>query len=132
MTKIELRGSNLPISEALREHLTRKLDFVLRRLGEHVDRIIVRIVDINGPKGGLDKRCRIIARLSPAGIVVVEATDADSYVAVSHAATRMEERIARAVTRRRPRPPAARRGARRQWQEALGPIANGATEGERS
>lgn len=116
--RIEVRGSTVPISEALEEHILRRLDFALRRFADSVDRVIVRLVDLNGPKGGVDKRCRIAARLiSPAPAVIVEATDAGAYMAVSLAAARLEERVARALSRQRdwaaPVRNAARRGQRR-------------------
>ena len=101
MMILDLRSSNLSISEALREHIVRRLDFALRRFASRVHRVVVRLVDVNGPRGGLDKRCRIIAHLSPSGSVIVEATDADVYVAASQAAIRLDERIARALERRR-------------------------------
>ena len=103
MYTTDLRSPNLPISVALREHVARRLDFAIRRFSHRVERVIVRIVDVNGPKGGPDKRCRIIARLEGADVVLVEATDADAYVAVSQATLRLEERVSRALTRRRPR-----------------------------
>ncbi|MBX3193073.1 MAG: HPF/RaiA family ribosome-associated protein [Labilithrix sp.] len=101
--KLEVRSSNVPISEALHAHIARRFDFALRRLAGRVDRALVRLVDLNGPKGGPDKRCRIEARLSSARSVIVEATDADAYVAVSQATARLEERVARALTRQRSR-----------------------------
>lgn len=100
--KIEVRQSNVPISQALDAHIVRKLDFAVRRFAPRLDTIVVRLVDLNGPRGGLDKRCRITASLrSPHVRVVAEATDADAYAAVSQAAAKLEERIGRAITRRR-------------------------------
>ena len=113
MMMIDLRSSNLPISDALREHIVRKLDFAIRRFESHVSRVVVRLVDVNGPRGGPDKRCRIIAHFSPTGSVMVEATDADVYAAASQAAIRLDERVARAVARRRPGRSRARRGGAR-------------------
>ena len=100
MYTIDLRSPNLPISVALREHVVRRLDFALRRFSHRIDRIVVRIVDVNGPRGGPDKRCRIVAHLERAQVVLVEATDSDAYVAVSQAAIRLDERVSRALTRR--------------------------------
>lgn len=100
--KIEVRTANVPVSEALESHILRRLEFALRRFAPRVDRVLVRIVDLNGPKGGPDKRCRIAARLaSPAPSVIVEATDSDAYVAVSQAAARLDERVTRALARQR-------------------------------
>lgn len=113
--KIELRSSNMPISDAMREHVGRRIDFAVRRFASRIERIVVRLVDVNGPKGGPDKRCRIIARFAPHGSVIVEATDADAYVAASQAAIRLDERVSRALMRRRTLPlTARRRGQRRE------------------
>jgi hypothetical protein len=48
---------------------------------------------------------------------MVEATSSDVYTAVTRAAIRADETVARAVTRRRPRPLFARRGGARQARE---------------
>lgn len=109
MIPIELRSSNVPVSVALRAHVSRRLDFAVRRFAHRIARIVVRLVDVNGPKGGPDKRCRIVATLAPDREIVVEATDADAYAAVSQAAIRLDERVARALARRRSRPLAQRR-----------------------
>jgi len=113
MLNIELRSWNVPLSEAMREHVTRRLHFALGRFTHRIERVTVRLVDINGPRGGLDKRCRIVVQLAPARRVVIEAIDSDAYAAVSQAAIRADETVARAVTRRRPRPVASRHGGAR-------------------
>jgi putative sigma-54 modulation protein len=98
---IEVRASNVQISEALASHIERKIDFALRRFAGRVERVVVRLVDLNGPKGGPDKRCKMAARLSaPAPSVIVEAIDGDAYAAVSQAASRLDERVARTLARR--------------------------------
>ncbi len=109
---IDVRSSNLPISEALREHIARRLDFAIRRFAGGISRVVVRLVDVNGPKGGSDKRCRIIAHFSTRGSVMVEAIHEDVYAAASHAAIRLDERVSRALQRRRPRHSSERRPSR--------------------
>ena len=109
MYTLDLRSPNVPISVALREHVVRRLDFAVRRFAHRIARVVVRIVDVNGPRGGPDKRCRIVAHLEGAQTALVEATDSDAYVAVSQAALRLDERVSRALTRRRPRALARRR-----------------------
>lgn len=101
---VEVRGSTVPISEALEEHILRKLDFALRKFADRIERVVVRLADLNGPKGGLDKRCRVEARLfSRSQSLVVEAVDSDAYVAVSQAAARLDERVARTLSKQRVR-----------------------------
>ncbi len=102
------------------------------QLGEHgVVRIVVRLVDLNGPKGGVDKRCRIAAELSArVPGVLVEATDADAYVAVSQAAARLDERVTRALARRKGWPASTRAEVRRL--RGRGPIETQANEANES
>ena len=113
MWNIELRSWNVPLSEAMREHVVRRLGFALGRFAHRIERVVVRLVDINGPKGGVDKRCRIVVQLTQARSVIVEAIDSDAYAAISQAAIRADETVARAITRRRTRPIACRHGGAR-------------------
>ena len=55
---------------------------------------------INADRGGIDKRCRLVAALRRHGVVVAEATHADLYAAVDEAAGRIRRSVTRAVTRR--------------------------------
>ena len=54
------------------------------------------IFDINGPRGGVDKCCRITAHLEPTETVVVEELDTDLFAAIGRAT----EQVARIFTRR--------------------------------
>ena len=83
---IQIRSANVAMSTALHEHVIHRIELALRRFAPRVRRVIVRIVDLNGPKGGLDKRCRIHAALDHGGTVIAEATSADVYVASTRAA----------------------------------------------
>ena len=99
--QIELRESNVSVLEPLRDHVERKLGLATRRFEREIATVVVRIVDINGPRGGLDKCCRMIVRFVDARACFVEATDADAYAAVTTAAARLDERISRMASRRR-------------------------------
>ena len=91
--EIELRHS----PEGFSDYSHRRLAFALGRYMGAVQRVRVRFGDVNGPRGGLDKCCRMTAELIGGGRVVVEAVGADFQVAVDHAANR----LARAVGRER-------------------------------
>jgi ribosome-associated translation inhibitor RaiA len=56
----------------------------------------VSLSDINGPRGGRDKRCKIQVQLAGGKDVLIEDTEADLY----HAIDRAAERADRAVVRR--------------------------------
>ncbi len=66
--------------------------------------MLLRIDDVNGPRGGTDKRCQIVARLAPWGEVRVQELDEDFYAAISRAADRLARAVAREMERRREMP----------------------------
>ena len=102
----EVRGHHLPLSNALKRHAERRLAFALRRFDRWIGGVKVRISDVNGPRGGVDKFCQITAEMVPTGVVRVEASDADAYVVIDRAADRLEQTVRRSVWRIRD----ARRG----------------------
>lgn len=61
------------LSEAgLREHVRRRLERGLGRIGGRIQRVVVRGEDVNGPRGGVDQLCRIEVALRGLAPIVVE------------------------------------------------------------
>lgn len=88
-------------SDAIRHWTTRRILFSLGKLQGAVRSVRVRLRDDNGPKGGVDKRCLMEARLARSGRVVAEVRDADLYTAISRAAQRLGRRVRTEIERRR-------------------------------
>jgi len=61
----------------LRQLADERVRFVLRRLSWLVPRARVQFVDINGPRGGVDKRCRLVLNTDGAGQVIIHSTARD-------------------------------------------------------
>ena len=57
---IDIRFRGLANSEFLRAHIVRRIHFQLRRLGKALGAVVVRLSDVNGPRGGVDKRCQVM------------------------------------------------------------------------
>lgn len=93
---IEVSHRNVALDEKQREWVERRLQFALGRFAARVRRVSVVFSDINGPRGGVDKRCRLRVLLIPDGEVVLE--DIDSSVETVIAM--ISERAARSVARR--------------------------------
>jgi hypothetical protein len=62
----------------------------LARYESRITRIEVHFEDVNGPKGGIDHRCRLEARLSAMKPVIVSDAGADSFVALKGAISKMD------------------------------------------
>ena len=93
--------SRHPHATDLRDLTERRVRFVLRRLGWLVPRAEVQMSDLNGPRGGVDKRCGIEVRLKGAPAIAIDDTEADLYVAIDRAAERTGRTLDRRIARRR-------------------------------
>ncbi|WP_169927945.1 HPF/RaiA family ribosome-associated protein [Labilithrix luteola] len=105
--------SNVALSDALATHIENKLGLALNRFRERIGAVTVRFIDVNGPRGGVDKRCRVMVEIPGHKSVVVEAIDADGYVAITRAASRLDEQVSRAIARLREHPRASTHSPRR-------------------
>jgi hypothetical protein len=80
--------SRHPQATELRDLSERRVRFVLRRLSWFVPRAEVQLSDMNGPRGGVDKRCQVELRTDGAGSVVVAAVAKDWRTALDNALAR--------------------------------------------
>ncbi len=101
--KIDVRFRALDASEPLREHVLRAVHCQLSRFGRELSSVSARIGDVNGPKGGIDKRCQLHVRGPRLGSVVIEEASADAYAAVDACAERAAHSVGRELERLRTR-----------------------------
>jgi ribosome-associated translation inhibitor RaiA len=89
----------------MQAYVEERLRSALLRCSERIYRIRVTLGDVNGPRGGDDKRCQIHVDLGRLPGVVAENKDADLYAAISRstlrAARAVKRRLSRALTRER-------------------------------
>ena len=96
---IRITGNNLSISAALKTDAERRLRTAIAEAGPN--EVEVRLSDVNGPRGGIDKECAVRAVLSRAGVVFVRARGEDAYSTVDKAAGRLRSALARRIGRYR-------------------------------
>ena len=97
---ISVRGRHLAVSDALKAYGVRRLTFAIGSFGSLVSDVEVRVGDMNGPRGGVDKTSLITAVLRPAGTLVARARHANAYSAIDRAAVRIRALLVRHVQRR--------------------------------
>jgi putative sigma-54 modulation protein len=107
--RIETCSKNLPLTRSLEDSIFRAVLFSLGRFTDAIDRVRVSVSDVNGPRGGIDKLCRIQVDLGGLGRFIVQGMDAKAAVAVDEAAERAGRTVRRALDRRTER---RRRAAR--------------------
>jgi predicted transcriptional regulator/ribosome-associated translation inhibitor RaiA len=105
-----IRSLGSELGDDDRKYLRRKLGRKLGKFASSIERTSVRVEDVNGPRGGVDKRCRIKVVLSGLPSVVVDERQPSLQAALDRAL----ERVGRAVrerVHRRSTAPTRRRGA---------------------
>jgi putative sigma-54 modulation protein len=99
--EVDIRIQGTDLAEAIRRYAGRRIRFALGRFAPRVGRVMVRISDINGVRGGVDQCCHITTELPPKGQLVVDQVDADLFTAIDRASERIAEALRRDVQRTR-------------------------------
>lgn len=93
--QIHLRA-RVATEQEVRERAVQRAAFVLRRLHSLMPRVQVQVSSVNGPRGGVDKRCQVEVQTNRGERVVVRSVASDWHDAVNTSLTR----AAQALTRR--------------------------------
>ena len=97
--RIDIQGRGLQFTAPLLEHIERRLRFALTRTSGRIKRVLVRLGDANGPRGGEDQFCRIEVVLQDAPAVLIEDAGADLYAVIDRAAERAGRNVAARIER---------------------------------
>jgi sigma 54 modulation/S30EA-like ribosomal protein len=106
-----VREMGVELDEEARSYIRRKLGMKLGKFAPSVERVSVRVFDVNGPRGGIDQRCLVKVVLSGLPSVVVERRHVSLDAAVAAAVGAAEHAVRRSVSRRRMKPLHRRNGS---------------------
>lgn len=101
--QVSIHGKSVNLTDSFREYITRRLHFALGRFAPALRHISVKAEDVNGARGGIDKRCSVEVQLRSRRTepFVVTTDDADLRAAVDRSANRMARKVANELERRR-------------------------------
>jgi hypothetical protein len=88
--------SKIWMGQGLREYVEQRVACALAKFVHRVRTVSVSLTDVNGPKGGVDKQCRVVVALTPSGTVSIAESQAD----IGRAIVRSMDRVGHAVGRR--------------------------------
>lgn len=106
---IEIHTRGFDLTDGIKEHAERRMLYAFDWARYLLTRIVVRLDDVNGPRGGKDKRCSIRIPLSGYPDLVIEDIQSDLYVAIDRSVERADRSLrrhhARVVSHARNPPP---------------------------
>ena len=113
--KITFHSKGFFFGDVAREYVEHRLGFALGRFQNSVRRITVHVEDLNGPRGGIDKNCRLQIYLNGVrGPVMMSVKERTITAAIDIAADRARHTVARTLNRR-----SNRRSRNRHHEEHL-------------
>lgn len=99
--KLTIRTRHIVVTPEITAEIEHRLVTAFARILPALRAVDVTIADINGPKGGADKQCRLRVRGRSIPTIVIEHVGTDTLATVSLAAERAEQVVLRKITRRR-------------------------------
>ncbi len=99
--KIKIQSRDFELTDALHQSISDKLQLILNRYGHRIRKTEVTLSDVNGPKGGVDKRCIMKFRINHLKTIVVQDTTADMYESINNCASRVRRTLERQFGRDR-------------------------------
>ena len=105
--QLDLKARGFSMTPALTTAIRRQARRLANRLGDRLVRLQVRVFDVNGCRGGLDKGCLVAASIGGRRTAVASSFDSDLYRAIPEAFDKLLGAVASATRRqqslRRPR-----------------------------
>ncbi len=98
---IDIQANGLTLTSGLRQHINQRLWSTFERSQQYLRKISVRLIDVNGPRGGQDKRCRVHIGIIGGQDLVIENTDSQLHSAIEGATNRAESNFVKRINKRR-------------------------------
>jgi putative sigma-54 modulation protein len=99
--QLNIQTTGFSLTDSLKSYTTQHMQFALNRNDTLIMQARVWLADINGPRGGIDKRCQIELKLAGQNNIVIEDVETDLYVAIDRACDRCMRTLARRIERAR-------------------------------
>lgn len=101
---IHIRAAEERFGPDASDYVQEKLCSKLARFGSSIERVSVRVRDVNGPRGGVDQMCRIKVVMRGQPSVIFESRDSSLNAAVDVALAGVQRAVRRTTARRRMKP----------------------------
>ncbi|HVJ92362.1 MAG TPA: HPF/RaiA family ribosome-associated protein [Labilithrix sp.] len=98
-TTLAIRTAGVDLTEEIERYVHARMGAKLGAVADRIERLTVRFDDVNGPRGGVDKRCRVKVVLAGLDSVVYESLGIDARQAMDRAANGTERAVRKALER---------------------------------
>ena len=93
--ELTVHGRHIPVSHALANHAQTRLGAALGQHNDWVKRVDLCFEDVNGPRGGVDKKCKALINLQAGTTLMLEEMSSNLYEAIDGIAHRHQGSVIR-------------------------------------
>jgi putative sigma-54 modulation protein len=97
--QLSIRSRDVEIDDDIRDLVERRTRFALDAFKDRVESVAVYFMDLNGPKGGVDKICQMAVRVRGVGELIVLERGPRLTQTLNRAARRLKYRVSEGVRR---------------------------------
>jgi len=97
--EIKIFDGSIKTSKAQHDYVMNKVGVSASRLNDTASTVEVRLSDLNGMKGGIDKQCSILVMSPGRSTLRVEEQATDYYAAIDAAAETLKKSLAKSLER---------------------------------
>jgi ribosome-associated translation inhibitor RaiA len=95
--ELSIRTRSVELTDEIRDLVTRRIELALDTFEDRIKSCLVYLMDLNGPKGGVDKICQIDIQVQGVGDLVVREAGSTVAAALSRATRRAKYRVSEAL-----------------------------------
>jgi putative sigma-54 modulation protein len=96
---IQVNFRNIKKSNAAIIHISDRISLAFARTQDAIQSVSIIVSDVNGPKGGIDKLCRILIKSSLLPDIVITENQAHISTAIDRCITRARQSLSRKLKR---------------------------------
>ena len=96
---IDIQVQHFSLTEAMENHIKQKLSPMHQHFGDRILSAHVHLSDVNGPKGGENKKCLIHVELQKLPTVIVEDTQDNLYTSIDNCCHSAERAVRKSLER---------------------------------
>lgn len=97
--KTDITAKGLDLTPSMKQYIARRLGFALGARAQQIQRVKVSLTDVNGPKGGVDKSCKIVIQVAGMNDIVVTESKENWQSAIDRSAAKASQSLARRLGR---------------------------------
>ena len=91
---------HIDMTDHLEFYIKRRIAFAFSRVTDSVRSLVVNVSDVNGPKGGRDKQCKVLLRVDSRPDIIIVEKQSDTLFAIDRAITRASRRATQYMKRK--------------------------------